>query len=258
MRTPTEATTMAGMRIAVTGATGRLGPHAVELLERAGHAVVAISRSTGVDVISGDGLDEAFAGADVVVDAATTDAPDQETATEFFTTSAANVQAAAQRAGVRRIVVVSIIATDRFTGGYNAAKAAHERALLTGPVPVRILRAAQFHELVEPMVTWGTQDGVAHVREMRVQLVAARAVAEALVDAVVEDAPDLMEVAGPRPESLVEAARRYVAARELGLQVEAFTDPSDPDDGLYTDGTLLPGSGAKLGGPTFEEWLRAA
>jgi uncharacterized protein YbjT (DUF2867 family) len=249
--------TMAGTRIAVTGATGRLGPHAVEALERAGHEVVAISRSTGVDVITREGLDAALAGVDVVVDGATSPSPDRETATEFFTTAAANVQDAAQRAGVRRIVVVSIIGTDRFADGYNAAKAAHERALLAGPVPVRILRAAQFHELVEPMITWGTQDGVAHVREMRVQLVAAQAVAEALVDAVAEDAPDLSEVAGPRAESLVEAARLFAAERGLGVRVEGVTDQSDPDDARYTDGTLLPGPDAKLAGPTFADWLRS-
>jgi uncharacterized protein YbjT (DUF2867 family) len=249
---------MAGMRIAVTGATGRLGPHAVEALERAGHEVVAIARSTGVDVITREGLDEALAGVDVVVDGATSPSPDRETATEFFTTAAANVQEAAQRAGVRRIVVVSIIGIDRFTDGYNAAKAAHERALRAGPVPVRVLRAAQFHELVEPMVEWGTQDGIAHIRDMRTQLVAAATVAEALPAMVEEDAPDMAEVAGPQPESLVEAARRFVAERGLPLRVEPVTDPADPDDRLYTDGTLLPGEGALLGGPTFSEWLAGA
>src|SRR5918999_1089044 len=96
-------------RIAVTGATGRVGHHIVDLLETSGHEVVAISRAKGVDVITGDGLDEALAGVEVIVDAATGPSPDREAATEFFTASARNLQQAGERAGVGRIVVVSII-----------------------------------------------------------------------------------------------------------------------------------------------------
>src|SRR5262245_34191824 len=173
-------------KIAVTGATGRVGSHLVEILEGRGHDVVRISRSQGVDVITGEGLDEALAGVETVVDAATGPTPDQDAATKFFTTSARNVQRAAAAAGVKRIVAVSIIGIDKFESGYNAAKLAQEEALLEGPVPVRIVRAAQFHEFVEPLVGWTIQDGVAHVPEMLTQLVAAAAVAEALADAAEE------------------------------------------------------------------------
>src|SRR5206468_9874115 len=124
--------------------TGRAGRHVAEVLQAGGHDVVPMSRSVGVDVITGDGLAEALAGVECVIDAATGPSPDQGAATEFFTAAARNLQEVGERAGVRRIVVVSIIGCDRFTAGYNAAKVAHERAMLSGPLPVRVLRAAQF------------------------------------------------------------------------------------------------------------------
>src|SRR4051794_27224085 len=114
-------------RTAVTGATGRLGSHLVEILAQRGHDVVPIARSQGVDVVSGKGLDEALAGAETIIDAATGPSPDEEQATAFFTASARNVQRAGAAAGVKRIVVVSIIGIDKFHGGYNAAKMAHEQ-----------------------------------------------------------------------------------------------------------------------------------
>ena len=119
-----------GQKIAVTGATGRVGSQLVEILEQRGHDVVRIARSTGVDVVSGEGLDEALAGAETIIDTATGPSPDQGAATEFFTASARNLQRAAAAAGAKRIVVVSIIGIDKFEGGYNAAKVAQERTLL--------------------------------------------------------------------------------------------------------------------------------
>ena len=114
----------------MAGATGRVGRHVVEVLEARDHDVVRISRSNGVDVITGEGLAEALEGVECVVDTATGPSPEQQAATEFFTTAARNLHQAGERAGVRRIVVVSIIGCDRFSGGYNAAKFVHERAML--------------------------------------------------------------------------------------------------------------------------------
>jgi uncharacterized protein YbjT (DUF2867 family) len=147
-------------KIAVAGATGRVGRHVVEVLQATGHDVVPISRSNGVDVITGDGLAEALVGVESIVDAATGTSPDQQAATEFFTTAARNLHDAGERAGVQRIVVVSIIGTDRFTAGYGAAKLAHERAALSGPIPARVLRASQFHEFVAQLVDWGRRGEV--------------------------------------------------------------------------------------------------
>src|ERR687890_751935 len=141
-------------RIAVTGATGRVGSHLVEILAGRGHDVVPIARSKGVDVVSGEGLREALAGVETIIDAATGPSPDEQEATAFFTPSARNLQRAGAEAGAKRIVLVSIIGIDKFHGGYNAAKLTQERTLLEGRLPVRIVRAAQFHEFVEPMIGW--------------------------------------------------------------------------------------------------------
>lgn len=247
---------MSGKRIAVAGATGRVGHYVVDVLTERGHDVVPISRTHGVDVITGEGLDEALAGVECIVDAATGPSPEQQAATEFFTTAAENLQEAGERAGVQRIVVVSIINTDRLKGGYAIAKVAHEQAMLSGPIPVRVLRAAQFHEFVEQLVEWSTQGDVAYVPQMRAQLVAARTVAEALADLAVDPtaAPGpTLEVAGPREENLVEMAKLLIARRGNSLRVEAVSDPVDGD--ANESGVLLPGPDARLGGPTFEEWL---
>ena len=253
-------------KIAVTGATGRVGTHLVEILEERGHEVVPIARSKGVDVISGEGLEEALAGVETIIDLATGPSPDEESATEFFTTAARNLQRAGAEAGVERIVVVSIIGIDKFEHGYNAAKLAQERALLEGPLPVRIVRAAQFHEFVEPLVGWTIQDGVAHVPEMQTQLVAARVVAETLADAAEETEPEngkITEVAGPRAERLADVAAALFASKGDSTEVlearESVLVPAgDSDAKAYAEGAALPNEGAKLAGPSFEEWLAAA
>jgi uncharacterized protein YbjT (DUF2867 family) len=247
-------------RIAVTGATGRVGSPLVEILEQRGHDVVPIARSEGVDVISGEGLDEALAGAETIIDTATGPSPDREEATEFFTASARNLQRAGAAARAKRIVVISIIGIDKFEGGYNAAKAAQEQALLEGPLPVRVVRAAQFHEFVEQLVGWTIQDGVAHLPEFRTQLVAARSVAEALADAAEEPEIEngrITEIAGPREERLADVAAALVASRGDSIEIREGRQPDDPDATAYAEGAALPNPGAKLAGPSYKEWLAA-
>jgi uncharacterized protein YbjT (DUF2867 family) len=246
-------------KIAIAGATGRLGHPTVEILRERGHEVVPISRGNGVDVITGEGLATALEGVNLIIDAATGPSPDQAEATEFFTTSVRNLQQAGAERGVEGILVVSIIGTDHFNTGYNAAKVVQERAHLDGPVPARILRAAQFHEFVAELVKWATQGDTAYVPQMRTQLVAARSVAEALADLVDEadSAPlgnPIAEVAGPREENLLEAAKLLAAQRGDGLRIEAGEFFEDPE-GLYPAGAVLPGPLAKLAGPTYKEWL---
>lgn len=246
------------MRIAVAGATGRVGRHVMDVVKERGHEAVAIARAAGVDVVSGKGLANALAGVTAVVDATSNPTPDEKEATAFFTAAARNLQAMGAQAGVRRIVPVSIVGIERFSGGYLAAKVAHEQVLKEGPVPVRILRATQFHEFVGQLVDWGRQGDVAHVMKMKTQLVAARSVAEVLVDLALDDRPGAFptrEIAGPRAEELVEAARRLVAHRGENLRIEGVTNPADPDAHLYESGAALPGPGALLAGPTFDEWL---
>jgi uncharacterized protein YbjT (DUF2867 family) len=253
-------------KIAVAGATGRVGRHVADVLEEQGHDVVAISRSAGVDVVTGDGLADALSGVEFVVDATSGASPEQQAATDFFMAAARNLQELGARAGVRRIVVVSIIGTDRFTAGYGAAKQAHERAMLAGPIPATIVRAAQFHEFVSQLMDWGRQDGAIYLPRMRTQLVAARTVAETLADLATGRGPapargsngaPALEIAGPHEENLVEAARLLAAHRGEEVRIEAVSNPDDPDGALYESGALLPGAQAILAGPTFEEWLRS-
>jgi uncharacterized protein YbjT (DUF2867 family) len=249
-------------KIAVAGATGRVGRHVLDVLEADGNDVVPMSRSSGVDVVTGEGLAEALAGVACIIDAATQPTPEQEAATAFFTTAARNLQEVGERAGVEQIVVVSIIRNDRFSAGFLAAKAVHERAMLSGPIPVRILRAAQFHEFVPVLVEWGRQGEVSYVPRARTQLVAARTVAEALADLATRSGParestgpPFPEIAGPREENFVDVAKLFVARHGDPLRIEGVTNPADPDRDLYEAGALLPGPDATLAGPTFEEWL---
>ena len=247
-------------RIAVAGATGRVGRHIAAVLAERGYDVAPISRAQGVDVITGDGLDTALQGAAAIIDASTGPSPEQAPATEFFTTATRNLQAAGQRAGVGRIVAVSIVGTDRSRGGYALAKLAHEEAMLAGPVPASILRATQFHEFVAQLLDWGTNGDIAYVPQMRTQIVAARAVAEVAADlataAGLGDGP-FTEVAGPQVESMPELAALFAARRGYPAKVEGVSDPANPDRELYEGDGMLPGPGAIVAGPTFEEWLVA-
>jgi dTDP-4-dehydrorhamnose reductase len=259
-------------KIAVAGATGRLGRHVVEVLGAEGHEVVPIARSAGVDVITGDGLADALKDADAIIDVTAGPSSEQRAATEFFTTAARNLQQASERAGVARYVVVSIVGIEKSAGGYGSAKLEHEQAVLAGRVPARILRVTQFHELVGVLMDMGRQGDVIYLPEMRTQIIAARTVAEAL--AAMATSPEagfaaaraaesagapVPELAGPREENLASLARlvaaRLVAARH-GDQVKIEeVKGADPDSKAAADGSLLPGPHAKLAGPTFEEWL---
>lgn len=250
-------------KIAVAGATGRLGRHLVDVLEERGREVVPMSRSLGVDVVTGEGLAEALTGVETVIDAASHPTPDEEQATEFFVASTRNLQVLGARAGVEQIVVVSIIGIDDFSAGFLAAKKVHEQEMRKGPIPVRILRAAQFHEFVEPLVGWTPRDnGVAYLPNMRTQLIAARTVAEALVDLATDassiptrNGAPIPEIAGPRAETLVDVATLLAAHRGDRVRFEGVTNQADPDGALYENGGLLPGPDATLAGPTYADWL---
>jgi uncharacterized protein YbjT (DUF2867 family) len=252
------------MLIAVAGATGRLGSHVVDVVRERGHDVVPISRTHGVDVITGEGLAQALVGVDCIIDAATGPSPEREVATEFFITSARNLHEAGSAAGVRRMVVVSIIGIDDLVDGYSVAKVAHERAVLEGPIPVRILRASQFHEFVAQLLDWGTRGDVGYAGKVRTQLVAARSVAETLVDLATDSSPaddgkqPFLEIAGPRAENFVDAATQLAAKRGRPAKVEEVMNPAEPDAEARAAGVLLPGPGAILAGPPFEDWLETA
>ncbi len=157
---------------------------------------------------------------------------------------------------------MSIVGIDQYTQGYQAAKLVQERVVQDGPLPVRIARATQFHEFIGVVADWGRQGDVAYVAKWRIQPAAARSVAEVLVDVALD--PDAVkpglphvEIAGPQEENFVDLAVEYMAKRGDGVQVQAGSDPSDPDNHLGESGALLPGPDAVIVGPTYAEWLAA-
>ncbi|WP_280384867.1 SDR family oxidoreductase [Nocardia wallacei] len=244
------------MRVAVLGASGRIGREVVDVLKNQGHDVVEATRAAGVDAYAGTGLAQVLEGAQVVVDAINASTTETEAVTDYFRTIGRNVQQAAAAAGVQRIVLVSIIGIDNFTAGHFAGKVAHERAYQEGPVPVRVLRAAQFHEFTEMMLEWTTQGDTASVPRMQTQLVAARTVAEKLADMVVEQGgADRIEIAGPQELNLAAATARLAERRGAPAQVQEVVVEEDPNHELQATGALLPGPGAIIAGPTFDEWL---
>jgi uncharacterized protein YbjT (DUF2867 family) len=163
---------------------------------------------------------------------------------------------------VQRLVVVSIIGSDRFAAGYGRAKVVHERLALAGAIPARILRASQFHEFVGQLVAWSSRGDVVTLPEMRTQLVASRCVAEALADLATDpsavperEGEPIAEIAGPRAENLAAMARLLLARLGDPRPVEEVDDPSDPNGDAYASGALLPGPRAVRIGPSFPEWL---
>lgn len=245
------------MKIAIAGATGLVGRHLVEILCGEGIEIAAISRGQGVDLTTGAGLEAALSGVWRIIDVTNAGTVDEGVATAFFTSAAHHLQREGERAGVDRLVVLSIVGIDRLTSGYYAAKRRHEQAARSGRVPAVVLRSTQFHEFAGQVLTWGRRGAVCRVQEMLVQPLAVAAVARALVDlALSDEAPPMSEVAGPHVEDLVDMAARLAARRNDPVQVQGFREEG-PDGEALAGGALLPGPHATLLGPTFQEWLDA-
>jgi uncharacterized protein YbjT (DUF2867 family) len=243
------------MRIAIAGGTGTVGRHVVEAAQAAGHQVTVVSRSHGVDVVSGAGLAEALAGADVVVDTLNTPSIRRGAAEAFFTTTSRHLQEAATRTGVRHVVLLSILGLENVPGyGYYHAKLAQERAVVDGPVPSTILRAAQFHEFAGQLIRLTRRGPIALVPKLRSQPVAARTVAEHLVRLAGAQPGSRLELAGPEAQEIPELARRLVAARQERLRVIGFSLPGRVGRLMRGD-ALLAGPGTALDGPSFSTWL---
>ena len=241
------------MRIAIAGATGLVGRDLVPLARAGGHDVVGISRAHGVDLVAGTGIDEALAGVEAVIDATNSPTVDETGASDYFATAAANLGRAATAAGVTRTVVLSIVGIDLTPEGYYAAKLAHERSTLEHAPGPRVLRAAQFHEFAEQSLGWGRDGAVCAVQDMPVQPVALAVVARALLDlATTAEGPRHVDLAGPHPELLTEMVTRLIAHRGERLAVKPV-----PVNAAIRAGALLPGPGATLAGPGYDEWLAA-
>ena len=171
------------MRIAVAGGTGTVGKYVVLAAEQAGHQVAVLSRRAGVDVRTGDGLDAALAGVDLVVDATNPATTNGAKASAFFTEVSRRLQQVGAAQEVSRLVTVSIVGIDRVPGfGYYQAKQAQEAAALDGPLPVTIVRATQFHEFPAQILGRAHLGRFGVMPRMRVQSIAARTVGEVVVE----------------------------------------------------------------------------
>jgi uncharacterized protein YbjT (DUF2867 family) len=245
------------MKIVVIGGTGLIGSKLIDKLHADGHDALAASPNTGVDVITGQGLDEALAGADVVVDVA--NAPDWDDAAvmDFFQTSARNLLAAEAAAGTGHHVALSVVGTERLQGsGYFRAKLVQEEAIKAAAVPSTILRATQFFEFIGRIADSSTHDGTVPLPPLLFQPEAADDVAAALAD-IAAGAPvnGIVELAGPERFRLDEFVRRYLAAHHDPRHV--VTDGHAPYYGLQVsdERVLIPGASARIGATRFADWL---
>jgi uncharacterized protein YbjT (DUF2867 family) len=245
------------MKIVVIGGTGLIGSKLVDKLHADGHDALAASPNTGVDVITGKGLDEALAGADVVVDVA--NAPDWDDAAvmDFFQTSARNILAAEAAAGTSHHVALSVVGTERLQGsGYFRAKLVQEEAIKAAAIPSTILRATQFFEFIGRIADSSTHDGTVSLPPLLFQPEAADDVAAALADiAAGAPANGTVELAGPERFRLDEFVRRFLTAHNDPRQV--MTDTHAPYYGLPVsdERVLIPGDNARIGTTRFADWL---
>jgi uncharacterized protein YbjT (DUF2867 family) len=243
------------MRIAVAGATGNIGTLTVAALERAGHDVVRISRSLGVDLTTGAGLDEALAGVEAVIDATNGPATDRDEAVAYFNATTNHLLAAEQRAGVRHHVLLSIVGIDRAEGNaHYSGKREQERLVTEGQVPWTIVPATQFHDFAAMVAGWVERDGVAELAPLTVQPVAPADVAGILAEVAAAEPQDRHpDVAGPETHDLVDMARRTFQAQGRTTRVTAGgVSIFGPD---MADSMPLPGENARITPTTFEDWL---
>jgi uncharacterized protein YbjT (DUF2867 family) len=243
-------------RVVVLGGTGAMGARVADGLEAAGHEVVRAARATGVDVSTGAGLDAALEGADVVVDCLNRPTLSKGAAVGFFEAAARRVVAAAERAGVSHLVVLSIVnvtdAAVRRSMGYYAGKAAQEDAYAASSLPVTVVRTTAWFTLAETFLSQIRVGPLALVPRMRLRPVHPDAAASLLVQAVTRGpGTALVELAGPEEVDAASMARAVAAARHQGVRVLGFPVPVR---GLREG--LLPGPGATVDDRRFEDWLR--
>lgn len=242
------------MRIAVVGATGRIGRITVEALEGGGHEPVPISRTGGIDVLTGAGLDDALAGVEAVVDVLNTSARDPGETASFFRTTTTNLLDAERRAGVGHHVLLSIVGVDRVSDNpHYQGKRAQEEAIADGGIPWTVVAATQFHGFPMMVASWTRQGDTVTMAPLLMRPIAPEDVAQALVEAATGTAAGRIEIAGPHTEDAVDMARRSFAARGELIGIVPTWDGAFGTS--MAGNALLPGPDARLFKKTFEEWL---
>ncbi|MBW7931107.1 MAG: NAD(P)H-binding protein [Gammaproteobacteria bacterium] len=244
------------MKIAVMGGRGFMGARLVGKLAASGHQVGAHGRSTGVDLLTGTGLDAALRGVDVVVNAI--DAPSfDEAAKAFFRATTGTLLAGSQAAGVGHLVLLSIVGIDRVPGvAYYQAKLLQEQLLQAGSIPFSIVRATQFMEFIDAILSWTTEGEVVRLPATLLQPIAADDVVDVLTD-VATAAPlnGILDVAGPEVIALDELGRRTLQARPDGRRV--LTDPAAGLYAVVPREAIIAAPGARLGSTRYGDFLAA-
>ena len=244
------------MKIVVIGGTGLIGSKLVTKLRAAGHDVLAASPSSGVNTLSGEGLDEAFAGSDVVVDVANSPSFEDKAVMHFFETAARNIFAAESKAKVRHHVALSVVGADRMPdSGYMRAKVVQEAAIKASGVPYTILRATQFFEFLGVIADSSTDGDTVRLPYIQMQPIAADDVASALADIAVAPARNgTVDLAGPDRLRIDDVIRRFLSARKDARFV--VPDTNALYYGAKVDANALVPTSSHLSGLTLlDNWL---
>ncbi|MDB6079778.1 MAG: nucleoside-diphosphate-sugar epimerase [Akkermansiaceae bacterium] len=245
------------MKIVVIGGTGLIGKKVVSILTEKGHEVLAASPSTGVNTLTGEGLDAAFSGAEVVVDVANSPSFEDEAVLKFFETAGHNITAAEAKAGVKHHVALSVVGTDRMQGsGYFRAKLAQEALIKASPVPYTILHATQFFEFVGAIAGAASDGETIRCSPALLQPIAASDVSAFVAEAALgEPVNGTIEIAGPDKIGIDELVRRHLAAAKDPREV--IVDPKAGYFGaVIDDRSLTPDDGALIGAVHFDAWLK--
>src|SRR5262245_12336330 len=247
------------MKIVVIGGTGLIGSKTVALLRQGGHEVVAASPSSGVNTLTGEGLPEAVAGTQVVIDLANAPSFEDRAVLAFFETSGRNLLAAEAAAGVRHHVALSIVGIDRMPdNGYFRAKVAQEQLVVTSGLPYTIIRSTQFLEFLGRIADASAEGHIVRLSPGLFQPIAADDVA-AIVAEVALAAPrhGIVEIAGPERAPFNDIVARYLQA--VGDPRKVVSDPEARYyGGRVEERSLVPLGDARLGRIGFDEWLRRA
>jgi len=245
------------MKIAVIGGTGLIGTRTVAILRQGGHEVLAASPKSGVNTVTGAGLKEALAGAQVVIDLANSPSFEDKAVLEFFETSGRNLLAAEAASGVRHHVALSIVGTDRTPdNGYFRAKVAQEKLIEASGIPYTIVRATQFMEFLGGIAASGADGNKVRLSPGLFQPIAADDVAPLVADvALAAPRNGIVEIAGPERAPFNEIIARYLKA--VGDPREVVRDPEARYfGGRVEENSLVPLGEARLGRIGLDEWLR--
>jgi uncharacterized protein YbjT (DUF2867 family) len=245
-----------GMKIVVIGGTGLIGSRLIQKLSARGCEAIAAAPTTGVNTITGDGLEEVLKNSSVVVDASNSPSFEEKAVMEFFQTSTRNLLSWETKAGVKHHVALSVVGTDRLSqSGYFRAKIAQEELIKNSSVPYSIVHATQFFEFLKGIADISFDGDKVRLPPVLFQPMAADDVASALARiAVGPPVNGILEIAGPEQFRLDELVRRRLAL--LNDPREVIADPKAPYSGAeISERTLVPDNPARLGGTRFDTWL---